>query len=160
MEESNNNNLSPDSLTYSTTGSLNSLVSWNVTPPTPRTPAFKSAKKPNKPNRPPSPPRIQRYHPGTRALMEIRKFQRTTDLLLRKLPFSRLVRELADNHSHTSSLRFSGVAMEALQHAAENYLIKLFEDANLCAIHCKRVTIQSKDIQLARRIRGIKEALY
>ncbi|XP_033731376.1 histone H3-like isoform X2 [Pecten maximus] len=72
-----------------------------------------------------------RYRPGTRALMEIRRYQKTTDLLLRKLPFSRV--------------------------AAEAYLVHLFEDANLCAIHAKRVTVMPKDIWLARKIRGASD---
>lgn len=104
--------------------------------------------------------RPHRYRPGTRALLEIRRYQKSTELLLRKLPFSRLVREIADKLSNINSLRFSGVAIQALQHAAENYLVHLFEDANICAIHANRVTIQAKDIQLARRIRGVKEALF
>jgi histone H3 len=93
-----------------------------------------------------------RFRPGTRALMEIRKFQKTTDVLLRKLPFQRLVRELAQDFK--SDLRFQSSAIMALQEASEAYLVGLFEDSNLCAIHAKRVTIMVKDIQLARRIRG------
>ena len=93
-----------------------------------------------------------RYRPGTVALREIRKYQKSTELLIRKAPFQRLVREItrgfmADWH-HQSS------AVLALQEAAEAYLVGLFEDTNLCAIHAKRVTIMPKDIQLARRIRG------
>ena len=93
-----------------------------------------------------------RYRPGTVALREIRKFQKSTDLLIRKLPFQRLVREIAQEFK--SDLRFQGSAVLALQEAAEAYLVGLFEDTNLCAIHAKRVTIMPKDIQLARRIRG------
>ena len=95
-----------------------------------------------------------RYKPGTVALREIRKFQKSTDLLIRKLPFQRLVREIAMGFK--SDLRFQSNAILALQEAAETYLIGLFEDTNLCAIHASRVTIMSKDIQLARRIRGEK----
>jgi len=98
------------------------------------------------------PPRPRRYRPGTVALREIRKYQRSTDLLIRKLPFQRLVREIAQEIR--SDLRFQGSAVMALQEAAEAYLVGLFEDTNLCAIHAKRVTIMPKDIQLARRIRG------
>jgi histone H3 len=95
-----------------------------------------------------------RYKPGTVALREIRKFQKSTDLLIRKLPFQRLVREIATEYK--SDLRFQSQAVLALQEAAEAYLVGLFEDTNLCAIHAKRVTIMPKDIQLARRIRGEK----
>ncbi|KAL3892472.1 hypothetical protein ACJMK2_004675 [Sinanodonta woodiana] len=80
-----------------------------------------------------------RYRPGTVALREIRRYQKSTELLIRKLPFQRLVREIAQDFK--TDLR-------------EAYLVGLFEDTNLCAIHAKRVTIMPKDIQLARRIRG------
>jgi len=92
-----------------------------------------------------------RYRPGTVALREIRKYQ-STELLIRKLPFQRLVREIAQDFK--TDLRFQSSAVMALQEAAEAYLVGLFEDTNLCAIHAKRVTIMPKDIQLARRIRG------
>ncbi|CAG8446552.1 1714_t:CDS:10 [Diversispora eburnea] len=93
-----------------------------------------------------------RYRPGTVALREIRRYQKTTDLLIRKLPFQRLVREIAQDFK--TDLRFQSSAIGALQEAAEAYLVALFEDTNLAAIHAKRVTIQPKDIQLARRLRG------
>ncbi|KAF4351482.1 hypothetical protein F8388_024826 [Cannabis sativa] len=83
-----------------------------------------------------------RFRPGTVALREIRKYQKSTELLIRKLPFQRL-----------TDLRFQSSAVSALQEAAEAYLVGVFEDTNLCAIHAKRVTIMPKDIQLARRIR-------
>ena len=95
-----------------------------------------------------------RYRPGTVALREIRRYQKTTDLLIRKLPFQRLVREIAQDFK--SDIKFQGSALLALQEASEGYLVPLFEDTNLCAIHGKRVTIMPKDIQLARRIRGEK----
>ena len=95
-----------------------------------------------------------RYRPGTVALREIRKYQKSTELLIRKLPFQRLVREVAQEFK--SDLRFQSSAVLALQEASESYLVGLFEDTNLCAIHAKRVTIMPKDIQLARRIRGEK----
>ncbi len=75
-----------------------------------------------------------------------------TDLLIRKLPFQRLVREIATEFKQ--EIRFQSQAVLALQEAAEAYLVSLFEDTNLCAIHAKRVTIMSKDLQLAKRIRG------
>lgn len=93
-----------------------------------------------------------RYRPGTVALREIRRFQKSTELLIRKLPFQRLVREIAQDFK--TDLRFQTSAVMALQEASESYLVSLFEDTNLCAIHAKRVTIMPKDIQLARRIRG------
>ncbi|XP_022088067.1 uncharacterized protein LOC110977866 [Acanthaster planci] len=93
-----------------------------------------------------------RYRPGTVALREIRRYQKSTELLIRKLPFQRLVREIAQDFK--TELRFQSSAVMALQEASEAYLVGLFEDTNLCAIHAKRVTIMPKDIQLARRIRG------
>ncbi|XP_044109010.1 uncharacterized protein LOC122909219 [Neovison vison] len=93
-----------------------------------------------------------RYRPGTVALREIRRYQKSTELLIRKLPFQRLVREIAQDFK--TDLRFQSSAVMALQEAGEAYLVGLFEDTNLCAIHAKRVTIMPKDIQLARRIRG------
>ena len=93
-----------------------------------------------------------RFRPGTVALREIRKYQKSTELLVRKLPFQRLVREIAQDFK--TDLRFQSSAVLALQEAAEAYLVGLFEDTNLCAIHAKRVTIMPRDMQLARRIRG------
>ena len=94
-----------------------------------------------------------RYRPGTVALREICKYQKSTELLIKKLPFQRLVREIAQDFK--TDLRFQSAAVMALQEASEAYLVGLFEDTNLCAIHAtKRVTIMPKDIQLARRIRG------
>ena len=94
-----------------------------------------------------------RYRPGTVALREIRRYQKSTELLIRKLPFQRLVREIAQNIMKTD-IRFQSRAIMALQEASEAYLVGLLEDTNLCAIHAKRVTIMPKDIQLAHRIRG------
>jgi len=94
------------------------------------------------------------YRPGTIALCEIRKFQRSTELLIRKLPFQRLVRDIATDFK--SDLRFQSAAIGALQEAAEAYLVGVFEDTNACAAHAKRVTIMPKDLQLALRIRGIR----
>ncbi|KAK2892181.1 hypothetical protein Q8A73_017846 [Channa argus] len=93
-----------------------------------------------------------RYRPGTVALREIRRYQKSTELLIRKLPFQRLVREIAQDFK--TDLRFQSSAVMALQEASEAYLVGLFEDTNLCAIHAKRVTIMPKDIQLARRKGG------
>ena len=94
----------------------------------------------------------RRYRPGTVALREIRKYQKTTDLLIKKAPFQRLVREVSQDFK--ADLRFQSSAVMALQEASEAYLVGLFEDTNLCAIHARRVTIMPKDMQLARTIRG------
>lgn len=102
--------------------------------------------------------RRRRYKPGTVALKEIRRYQRSYDLLIAKLPFARLVREVALDLLPAdvgSELRWQSHAIQALQEAAEAFLVHLFEDTNLCALHAKRVTIMQKDIQLARRIRGV-----
>ena len=93
-----------------------------------------------------------RYRAGTVALKDIRHYQGSTALLIRKLPFQRLVREIAQDFK--TDLRFQSAAILCLQEAAEAYLVKLFDDANLCAIHARRVTIMPKDILLARQIRG------
>jgi len=93
-----------------------------------------------------------RYRPGTVALREIRRFQKTDNLLIRRMPFQRLVREIAQDFK--TDLRFQGSAVLALQEASEAYLVGLFEDTNLCAIHANRVTITWKDMRLALRIRG------
>ena len=94
--------------------------------------------------------RPHRYRPGTVALREIRRYQKSTELLIRKMPFQRLVREVAQDFK--SDLRFQSNAVLALQEAAEMYLVRLFENTNLCAIHAKRVTIMPQDMQLARKI--------
>ncbi|ROT69816.1 histone H3 [Penaeus vannamei] len=83
-----------------------------------------------------------RYRPGTVALREIRRYQKSTELLIRKLPFQRLVREIAQDFK--TDLRFQSSAVMALQEASEAYLVGLFEDTNLCAIHAKRVTIMPR----------------
>ena len=95
-----------------------------------------------------------RWRPGTVALREIRKYQKNTDPLLRKLPFQRLSREIVQTLKPGDNLRFESTALLALQEASEAYITGLFEDTNLCAIHAKRVTILPKDMKLARRIRG------
>jgi histone H3 len=93
-----------------------------------------------------------RFRPGTVALKQIRKYQKSTELLIKKAPFQRLVREIAMDFN--TSLRFQSPALMALQEATEAYLTSLFEDTNLCALHAKRVTIMPKDMKLAMRIRG------
>ena len=99
----------------------------------------------------------RRHRPGKKALKQIRHYQRNTQTLLRKLPFQRLVREIMQNIEKESGSKINRIqitGLEALQEAAESYLVGLFEDANLCAIHAKRVTVMPKDILLARKIRG------
>jgi histone H3 len=113
------------------------------------TPATTGVKKPH------------RYRPGTVALREIRRYQKSTELLLRKLPFQRLVREIAMEHKSFGRLqpgvgiRMQSSAIMALQEASEAFIVQFFEDANLCAIHAKRVTIMPNDISLTKRIRGL-----
>lgn len=96
-----------------------------------------------------------RYKPGTVALREIRKYQKTTEFLLRVLPFQRLVREVIQTYN--AELRFKRIAMMAMQEAAEAYLVHLLEDAYLCALHARRVTLMEKDINLASRLNGMRE---
>ena len=98
--------------------------------------------------------RLHRYRPGTVALRKTRKYQKSTTFLIRRLPFQRLVREVAERYNRQGTLRFQGAAVEAIQEAAEAYLVSLFDDSNLCALHTNKVTVQVKDLQLARRLRG------
>ncbi len=93
-----------------------------------------------------------RYRPGTVALREIRRYQKSSELLLSRGAFQRLVREISTHHK--SDVRFQSTALLALQEAAEAYLVGLFEDTNLCAMHANRITITAQDMHLARRIRG------
>ena len=93
-----------------------------------------------------------RYRAGTVALKDIRHYQGSTALLIRKLPFQRLVREIAKDFK--TDLQFQSAVVLCLQEVAKAYLVRLFDDANLCAIHARRVTIMPKDLFLARQIRG------
>lgn len=94
----------------------------------------------------------RRFRPGTVALRQIKQFQKSSDLLLRKAPFQRLVREVSQTGK--DSLRFQSAAILAIQEAAESFIVSLLADTNLCAIHTRRVTIMPRDIHLARRLRG------
>ena len=96
--------------------------------------------------------KTHRWRPGTVALREVRKYQKGTELLIRKAPFQRLVRELAATQK--DGLRFQGTAVLAIQEATESYMTGLLSDTNLCAVHARRVTIMSRDLKLARRLRG------
>ena len=110
-----------------------------------KTPKKQMASKTKSPKGPPGGvKRAHRFRPGTVALRHIRKYQKSTELLIRKLPFQRLVRHLANDFK--TDLRFQSSAVLALQEAAEAYMVGLFEDTNLCAIHAKRVTIMPKDM--------------
>ena len=93
-----------------------------------------------------------RYRPGTVALREIRRYQKSTNLLIRKAPFQRLVREIAQDFK--SDLKFESLALLALQEALEAFMVHVFENTNLCAIHARRVTVMPKDMQLALRLCG------
>ena len=108
-------------------------------------------KHPRKPKG--SVPKPYRYRPGTVTLRQIRKYQKSTELLIRKLPFQRLVKEVVQTLFPTKHFRFQSTAVLALQEASEDYLVRMFNEVNHIAIHGKRVTIQSKDIQLWRRLR-------
>ena len=122
----------------------NPLLSTPQPPPHPQAarksaPAQGGVKKPH------------RYRPGTVALREIRKYQKSTELLIRKLPFQRLVREIAQDFK--TDLRFQSSAILALQESAEAYLVGLFEDTNLAAIHakvCRTLLLGHVDFQQAR----------
>lgn len=122
------------------------LANPSVLPVFPRILARKSA---------PKRPVVKRVRQGVKALKEIRRYQKTTELLIPRLPFQRLVREIAIGLSET--IRFQPFAIQALQEACEAYLVSLFDDANQCCIHAKRVTIMNKDLQLAMRLRGDKQ---
>ncbi|XP_071721744.1 histone H3.3-like [Rutidosis leptorrhynchoides] len=92
-----------------------------------------------------------RFKPGTQALREIRRLQKTTKLVIPAAPFIRAVKEIS-NYLAPEVTRWQAEALQALQEAAEDYLVQLFEDSMLCAIHAKRVTLMKKDWQLARRL--------
>ena len=93
-----------------------------------------------------------RSRPGVVALREIKKYQRSTDLLVPRLPFQRVVKEITGKIN--SDLRFSAQGLIALQECTESFMTGLFEDSYMCSIHAKRVTLMPRDVQLARRIRG------
>ena len=116
----------------------------------------KAAAKPNKKTAPAmggiKEARKQRFRPGTVALREIKRYQKSTALLLPRAPFQRLVRNICGNID--SDLRFQAQGLLALQEAAEAYIVGIFEDSNLCCLHASRVTVMKKDMELARRIRG------
>lgn len=114
--------------------------------------ATKAARKSTAPAVSGSVKRPQRYKAGTIALREIRRYQKSTELLIRKQPFQRMARSISQEFKPDS--RFQGSALASLQEATEAFIIGLFEDANDCAIHGRRVTVMPRDIQLAMKIRG------
>ena len=122
---------------------LGKLAQQQAGPPRPPLGANGGVKKPH------------RYRPGTVALREIRRFQKTTELLIRKAPFQRVVRDIALKYK--KDVRFQSTAVLALQEASEAYMVGMFEDTNLAALHAKRVTILPRDLALARRLRGDKD---
>ncbi|XP_061875921.1 LOW QUALITY PROTEIN: histone H3-like centromeric protein A [Colius striatus] len=112
---------------------------------------------------PPAPPRrrpppaepLRLYRPPQRVLKEIRKYQSSTQLLLRQRPFARLVREICLQFTRGVDYRWQSMALLALQEAAEAFVVRLLEDSYLCSLHARRVTLQPRDVQLARRLRGL-----
>ncbi|KRX01284.1 Histone-fold [Pseudocohnilembus persalinus] len=100
----------------------------------------------------------RRYRPGTICLREIKKYQKSTQLLIRKLPFQRLVRDISKFFELQA--RWQERAIHVLQEATESYIVGLLQDSLLCTVHAKRVTLMSKDIRLARRIRGDESVTY
>ena len=97
----------------------------------------------------------RRFRPGTVALRQIRKYQKSTELLIQKLPFQRLVREVSQEVSKdlgVDPFRYQSTAILALQEASEDFLVRMFSQCNDICVHGKRVTIQNKDIQLWRRL--------
>ena len=102
--------------------------------------------------------KARRNKPGTVTLREVKKYQKSINNLLPRASFQRLVRSICSDLDH--ELRFQSQALLALQEASEAYIVGVFEDTNLCAIHAKRATIFKKDMDLARRIRGDRNIDY
>lgn len=116
------------------------------------------SKSPSKAAGPKKDRKKPRYHAGTVALREIKRYQKSTDLLIPRAPFARLVRNIAGDIDN--DLRFQAQALAALQEAAEAYCVGILEDAGLCAVHAKRQTLTKADMLLARRIRGDDNSDY
>ncbi|XP_069499201.1 histone H3-like centromeric protein A [Ambystoma mexicanum] len=104
-------------------------------------------------------PRIRRYRPGALALKEIRKYQKSTCLLIQKLPFARLVRDICLKYTRGVDFRWQGQALLALQEATEAFMVLLLQDSYYCTLHAKRITLHAQDMQLARRLRGLDDGL-
>lgn len=103
------------------------------------------------------PRKKHRFRSGTVALREIRRYQKSTELLMKKAPFRRLVREIAQDFK--TDCRFRQEAIAALQEASEAYLVELFQDTNSNAIHSRRTTIMAKDMLLARQIGAVSRGV-
>ena len=101
----------------------------------------------------------RRFRPGTVALRQIRKYQKSTELLIRKIPFQRLVREIV-YELRNEDFRFQSTALLALQEASEDFLVRMFDQANQIAIHGKRVTLYPKDIQLWKRLHDFGSNIF
>ena len=103
-----------------------------------------------------------RYCPGLLALREIRRYQQSTECLIKRTPFNKLIKEISQQYRvcpycpgmPSVQVRFQSTALAALQEAAENFIVGLFEDMNLLAGHARRVTVMPQDIRLALRIQG------
>ena len=102
--------------------------------------------------------KVRRNKPGTVTLREVKKYQKSVENLIPRAPFQRLVRSICSDLD--AELRFQSQALVALQEASEAYIVGVFEDTNLCAIHAKRMTVMKKDMDLARRIRGDRQVDY
>lgn len=96
-----------------------------------------------------------RFKTGTVALREVRRYQKSTELLMRKLPFQRFVKNIV--HAQKADMRFQSAAMAALHEAVEAHLVSVFEDAHACATHANRVTVMLKDINLVSKLRGLED---
>ncbi|KAL5792257.1 hypothetical protein ACOSP7_000851 [Xanthoceras sorbifolium] len=125
------------------------------TPPTTSSPSA-STRRTNRdaPRSPAKQKKPHRYRPGTVALREIRHFQKSCQLLIPAASFIREVRAITYRLAPSQVTRWTPEALVALQEAAEDFLVNLFSDAMLCAIHAKRVTLMKKDFELARRLGG------
>ncbi|CAL2052542.1 unnamed protein product [Caenorhabditis brenneri] len=116
-------------------------------------PIAKSSKKNIVKKNTQGPVKKQRFRPGATALRDIRQYEQSTEPIIRKMPFRRIIQEIAHTNFNTM-IKYQALAVDLLRQAAEEYITSLFEDANLCAHHAKRVTVMPKDLQLASRIRG------
>ena len=106
-----------------------------------------------------------RFRPGTVALREICKLQKSTELLIKKKPFVRLVREIEQGvggtlYNLSGGWGFTPGTIDALQVATEDFTTELNEDVYSCAIHAKRVTVQPKDVKLAFKLRRDEEKMH
>ncbi|KAL0941678.1 histone H3 [Colletotrichum truncatum] len=94
----------------------------------------------------------RRWRPGTKALREVRNYQKTFDFLIPKPPFQRLWKEICDDIDPSKRLRWQATAISALQESSESLLFGVFDIINFAAIHTNRVTIKPKDLHLVQAI--------